>query len=84
MSVAMVSVSEVPTRAGVAGVDVISLPGVAITNSAAPLAPEISAVVSGNGGDVAVAGECTRRGEGPPAGRVAAASEVTESNELMA
>ena len=84
MSVAMVSVSEVPTRAGVAGVDVISLPGVAIANSAAPLAPEISAVVSGDGGDVAVTGERTRRGEGPPAGRVAAAGEVTESNELMA
>ena len=84
MSVAMVSTSEVATRAGVAGLDVISLPGVAMPNSAAPLAPEISAVVIGDGGDVAVTGDRTRRGEGPPAGRVAAAGEVTESNELMA
>ena len=83
MSVAMVSVSEVATRAGVVGLDVISLPGVAMPNSAAPVAPEISAVVSGDGGDVAVTGarvrrgegSRVRRGEGSSSGRVAAAGE---------
>ena len=42
---------------------------------AASFAPEISAVVSGDGGDVAVTGERMRRGEGSPSGRVAAAGE---------
>ena len=74
MSVAIVSVSA-------AEAVINCFPGVAMMNSAAPLALEISADVIGEGGDPAATGERTRRGEGPPVGR---AGEVTESTELMA